>query len=97
MYAASSCRTVISHVTLPLPLTMSLIFFVRYNPHLISSRLSAHNLVSAFCAANFLRMTTDVSNFLVKLEAFFNSCILQGCKAHHPCTADYCPAPASAH
>ncbi|KAJ6991836.1 hypothetical protein NC653_015247 [Populus alba x Populus x berolinensis] len=44
----------------------------------ITINLSAHNFVSAFCAAKFLRMTEAVEkgNFVLKLEAFFNSCIL---------------------
>ncbi|XP_038893539.1 BTB/POZ domain-containing protein At5g47800-like isoform X2 [Benincasa hispida] len=44
--------------------------------------LSAHNLVSAFCAANFLGMneSTNEGNFIVKLESFFLSCILCGWK-----------------
>ncbi|KAK6149607.1 hypothetical protein DH2020_017132 [Rehmannia glutinosa] len=48
----------------------------------ITINLSAHNYVSAFCAAKFLRMTEAVENgnFVMKLEAFFSSCILQGWK-----------------
>ncbi|XP_044460609.1 BTB/POZ domain-containing protein At5g47800 isoform X2 [Mangifera indica] len=48
----------------------------------ITINLSAYNFVSAFCAAKFLRMTESVEhgNFVLKLEAFFNSCILQGWK-----------------
>ncbi|GFP92806.1 BTB/POZ domain-containing protein at5g47800 [Phtheirospermum japonicum] len=48
----------------------------------ISINLSAHNYVSAFCAAKFLRMTEAVENgnFVMKLEAFFSSCILEGWK-----------------
>lgn len=48
----------------------------------ITINLSAHNFVSAFCAAKFLRMTEAVEkgNFVLKLEAFFNSCILVGWK-----------------
>ncbi|EYU27638.1 hypothetical protein ABFS82_13G138700 [Erythranthe guttata] len=48
----------------------------------ITINLSAHNLVSAFCAAKFLRMTEAVENgnFIVKLEAFFSSCILESWK-----------------
>eukprot|EP00268_Persea_americana_P004007 TRINITY_DN11256_c0_g1_i2.p1 TRINITY_DN11256_c0_g1~~TRINITY_DN11256_c0_g1_i2.p1 ORF type:complete len:457 (+),score=70.99 TRINITY_DN11256_c0_g1_i2:350-1720(+) len=44
--------------------------------------LSAHNFVPAICAAKFLKMTESVhkGNFVSKLEAFFNSCILQGWK-----------------
>lgn len=46
----------------------------------ITINLSAHNFVSAFCAAKFLRMTEAVEkgNFVAKLEAFFASCILEG-------------------
>ena len=38
--------------------------------------------MGAFCAAKFLRMTEAVEkgNFVLKLEAFFNSCILEGWK-----------------
>ncbi|KAI3466481.1 hypothetical protein Pfo_023144 [Paulownia fortunei] len=48
----------------------------------ITLNLSAHNFVSAFCAAKFLRMTEAVENgnFITKLEAFFSSCILEGWK-----------------
>ncbi|KAJ7967860.1 BTB/POZ domain-containing protein [Quillaja saponaria] len=48
----------------------------------ITINLSAHNFVPAFCAAKFLRMTDSVEkgNFIAKLEAFFNSCILEGWK-----------------
>ncbi|XP_059667259.1 BTB/POZ domain-containing protein At5g47800 isoform X2 [Cornus florida] len=48
----------------------------------ITINLSAHNFVSAICAAKFLRMTEAVEkgNFVLKLEAFFNSCILEGWK-----------------
>ncbi|KAH6777204.1 Phototropic-responsive NPH3 family protein [Perilla frutescens var. frutescens] len=48
----------------------------------ITINLSAHNFVSAFCAANFLGMTEAVQtgNFLIKLDAFFSACILQGWK-----------------
>ncbi|KAL0310805.1 UNVERIFIED_CONTAM: BTB/POZ domain-containing protein [Sesamum angustifolium] len=48
----------------------------------ISINLSAHNFVSAFCAAKFLRMTEAVENgnLIMKLEAFFSSCILEGWK-----------------
>ncbi|KAM0054528.1 putative SKP1/BTB/POZ domain superfamily, NPH3 domain, NPH3/RPT2-like family protein [Helianthus debilis subsp. tardiflorus] len=44
--------------------------------------LSAHNFVQAISAAKFLQMTesVDKGNFVSKLEAFFNSCILQGWK-----------------
>lgn len=48
----------------------------------ITISLSAHNFVSAFCAAKFLRMTESIEagNFVLKLEAFFSSCILEGWK-----------------
>ncbi|XP_016902367.2 BTB/POZ domain-containing protein At5g47800-like isoform X2 [Cucumis melo] len=48
----------------------------------ITINLSAHNFVSAFCAANFLGMyeSTDEGNFVSKLESFFISCILCGWK-----------------
>ncbi|KAL5576364.1 hypothetical protein UlMin_018063 [Ulmus minor] len=48
----------------------------------ITINLGAHNFVPAFCAAKFLRMTETVEkgNFVLKLEAFFNSCILEGWK-----------------
>ncbi|XP_011095883.1 BTB/POZ domain-containing protein At5g47800 isoform X2 [Sesamum indicum] len=48
----------------------------------ITINLSAHNFVSAFCAAKFLRMTEAVEkgNLAMKLEAFFSSCILEGWK-----------------
>ncbi|KAA8519241.1 hypothetical protein F0562_013497 [Nyssa sinensis] len=48
----------------------------------ITINLSAHNFLSALCAAKFLRMTeaVDKGNFVLKLEAFFNSCILEGWK-----------------
>ncbi|XVE87603.1 hypothetical protein DITRI_Ditri19aG0001300 [Diplodiscus trichospermus] len=48
----------------------------------ITINLSAHNFVPAFCAAKFLRMTESVEkgNFVLKLEAFFSSCILEGWK-----------------
>lgn len=48
----------------------------------ITITLSAHNIVSALCAANFLQMTEAVEkgNFSSKLESFFNSCILEGWK-----------------
>ncbi|KAK8494812.1 hypothetical protein V6N11_081451 [Hibiscus sabdariffa] len=48
----------------------------------ITINLSAHNFVPAFCAAKFLRMTESIEkgNFVLKLEAFFNSCILEGWK-----------------
>ncbi|XP_021902292.1 BTB/POZ domain-containing protein At5g47800 [Carica papaya] len=48
----------------------------------IAINLSAHNFVAAFCAAKFLRMTESIEkgNFVLKLEAFFTSCILEGWK-----------------
>ncbi|XP_039053641.1 BTB/POZ domain-containing protein At5g47800-like isoform X1 [Hibiscus syriacus] len=48
----------------------------------ITINLSAYNFVPAFCAAKFLRMTESIEkgNFVLKLEAFFNSCILEGWK-----------------
>lgn len=48
----------------------------------ITINLSAHNFVSALCAAKFLRMTESIEkgNFISKLEAFFSSCILEGWK-----------------
>ncbi|KAL8469265.1 hypothetical protein ACS0TY_032186 [Phlomoides rotata] len=48
----------------------------------ITINLSARNFVSAFCAAKFLRMTEAVEpgNFVMKLESFFSSCILEGWK-----------------
>lgn len=48
----------------------------------ITINLSSHNFVSAFCAANFLRMSESISegNFILKLESFFLSCILSGWK-----------------
>ncbi|KAL5972418.1 hypothetical protein ACLOJK_041672 [Asimina triloba] len=48
----------------------------------ITINLSAHNFVPAICAAKFLKMTESVAkaNFVLKLEAFFDSCILQGWK-----------------
>ncbi|KAM7501082.1 hypothetical protein LguiA_025496 [Lonicera macranthoides] len=48
----------------------------------ITINISAHNFVSAFCAAKFLQMTEAVEkgNFVLKLEAFFSSCILEGWK-----------------
>lgn len=48
----------------------------------IAINLSAHNVVPAFCAAKFLRMTESIEkgNFVLKLEAFFNSCVLEGWK-----------------
>ncbi|XVF28088.1 hypothetical protein REPUB_Repub14bG0164900 [Reevesia pubescens] len=48
----------------------------------ITINLGAHNFVPAFCAAKFLRMTESIEkgNFILKLEAFFNSCVLEGWK-----------------
>ncbi|XP_015940362.1 BTB/POZ domain-containing protein At5g47800 isoform X1 [Arachis duranensis] len=48
----------------------------------ISINISAHNFVSALCAAKFLRMNDSIEkgNFVGKLEAFFNSCLLEGWK-----------------
>ncbi|KAM7265150.1 hypothetical protein ACFE04_002833 [Oxalis oulophora] len=48
----------------------------------ITINLSAHNFVPAFCAAKYLRMSesVDKGNLLVKLDAFFNSCVLEGWK-----------------
>lgn len=48
----------------------------------ISINISAHNFVSALCAAKFLRMNDSIEkgNFVGKLESFFNSCILEGWK-----------------
>ncbi|OWM85661.1 BTB/POZ domain-containing protein At5g47800 isoform X2 [Punica granatum] len=48
----------------------------------ITINLSAHNFLPALCAAKFLRMVESVEkgNFVPKLEAFFNSCILEGWK-----------------
>ncbi|GFZ03362.1 phototropic-responsive NPH3 family protein [Actinidia rufa] len=44
--------------------------------------LSAHNIVPMFCAAKILQMTeaTEKGNLVLKLEAFFDSCILEGWK-----------------
>ncbi|CAH1448185.1 unnamed protein product [Lactuca virosa] len=48
----------------------------------ITIDLSAHNFVSAICAAKFLQMTESIEkgNFVSKLEMFFHSCILEGWK-----------------
>ncbi|KAJ0446368.1 putative SKP1/BTB/POZ domain superfamily, NPH3 domain, NPH3/RPT2-like family protein [Helianthus annuus] len=48
----------------------------------ITITLSAYNIVAARCAARYLQMTEDVEkgNLVNKLEAFFNSCILNGWK-----------------
>ncbi|PON64249.1 SKP1/BTB/POZ domain containing protein [Parasponia andersonii] len=46
----------------------------------ITITLSAYNIVSARCAAEYLQMTEDVEkgNLIYKIEVFFNSCILNG-------------------
>jgi hypothetical protein len=48
----------------------------------ITITISAYNIVSARCAAEYLQMTEDVEkgNLIYKIEVFFNSCILQGWK-----------------
>uniref|UniRef100_A0A2P2LJW9 NPH3 domain-containing protein n=2 Tax=Rhizophora mucronata TaxID=61149 RepID=A0A2P2LJW9_RHIMU len=48
----------------------------------ITITLSAYNIVSARCAAEYLQMIEDVEkgNLIYKLEVFFNSCILHGWK-----------------
>ncbi|KAJ0431042.1 putative BTB/POZ domain, NPH3 domain, NPH3/RPT2-like family protein [Helianthus annuus] len=48
----------------------------------IKITISAHNIVSARCAAERLQMTEHVEkgNLVYKLDAFFNSCILNGWK-----------------
>lgn len=48
----------------------------------ITITLSAYNIVSARCAAEYLQMTEDVEkgNLLYKLDVFLNSCILNGWK-----------------
>lgn len=48
----------------------------------ITVTLSAYNIVSARCAAEYLQMTEDVEkgNLVYKIEVFFNSCILNGWK-----------------
>ncbi|XP_050371598.1 BTB/POZ domain-containing protein At5g47800 isoform X2 [Argentina anserina] len=48
----------------------------------IKINLSAYNFVPAYSAAKFLGMTesVDKGNFVLKLEAFLNSCILEGWK-----------------
>lgn len=63
----------------------------------ITINFNAHNIVSALCAAKFLQMTEAVEkgNFSLKLETFFNSCILEGWKDSIVSTADYrkvCPS-----
>lgn len=46
----------------------------------ITITLSAYNIVSIRCAAEYLQMTEDVEkgNLIYKLDVFFTSCILQG-------------------
>ncbi|KAM6562302.1 hypothetical protein CsatB_022300 [Cannabis sativa] len=46
----------------------------------ITITLSAYNIVSTRCAAEYLQMTEDVEkgNLIYKIEVFFNSCILNG-------------------
>ncbi|KAK4488808.1 hypothetical protein RD792_004598 [Penstemon davidsonii] len=46
----------------------------------ITITLSAYNIVSIRCAAEYLQMTEDVEkgNLIYKLEVFLNSCILHG-------------------
>ncbi|KAK7386743.1 hypothetical protein VNO78_27078 [Psophocarpus tetragonolobus] len=48
----------------------------------ITITLSAYNIVTARCAAEYLQMIEDVEkgNLIYKLEIFFNSCILNGWK-----------------
>ncbi|KAL8106371.1 BTB/POZ domain-containing protein At1g67900-like [Apium graveolens] len=48
----------------------------------ITITISAYNIVSARCAAEYLEMTEDLEkgNLIYKLEAFLNSCVLQGWK-----------------
>uniref|UniRef100_A0A7N0UXD7 Phototropic-responsive NPH3 family protein n=1 Tax=Kalanchoe fedtschenkoi TaxID=63787 RepID=A0A7N0UXD7_KALFE len=48
----------------------------------IQIRLSAENFVLAYCAAKFLRMTEvqEKGNLILKLESFFESCVLEGWK-----------------
>ncbi|XP_059657838.1 BTB/POZ domain-containing protein At1g67900-like [Cornus florida] len=48
----------------------------------ITITLSAYNIVTARCAAEYLQMTEDVEkgNLVYKIEVFFNSCILHGWK-----------------
>ncbi|KAI9126687.1 hypothetical protein K1719_002283 [Acacia pycnantha] len=48
----------------------------------IAINISSHNIVPALCAAKFLRMTDSIEkgNFVGKLEAFLNSCVLEGWK-----------------
>ncbi|KAF3431192.1 hypothetical protein FNV43_RR25922 [Rhamnella rubrinervis] len=46
----------------------------------ITITLSAYNIVSTRCAAEYLQMTEDVEkgNLIYKIEVFFSSCILHG-------------------
>lgn len=46
----------------------------------ITVTLSAYNIVSVRCAAEYLQMTEDAEkgNLICKIEVFFNSCILHG-------------------
>ncbi|XP_051116028.1 BTB/POZ domain-containing protein At1g67900-like isoform X2 [Andrographis paniculata] len=46
----------------------------------ITITLSAYNIVSTRCAAEYLQMSEDVDrgNLIYKIEVFFNSCILHG-------------------
>ncbi|KAL0336082.1 UNVERIFIED_CONTAM: BTB/POZ domain-containing protein [Sesamum radiatum] len=46
----------------------------------ITITLSAYNIVSIRCAAEYLQMTEEVEkgNLIYKIEVFFNSCILHG-------------------
>lgn len=48
----------------------------------ITITLSAYNIVSARCAAEYLQMTEEAEkgNLIYKLEVFLNSCVLQGWK-----------------
>ncbi|CAN0929360.1 BTB/POZ domain-containing protein At1g67900 [Linum grandiflorum] len=48
----------------------------------ITITLSAYNIVSARCAAEYLQMTEDAEkgNLIYKLEVFLNSCVLHGWK-----------------
>lgn len=48
----------------------------------IAINLSAHNFIPVLCAAKYLKMTESVAkgNFVIKLEMFFESCILHGWK-----------------
>lgn len=48
----------------------------------ITITISAYNIVSARCAAEYLQMTEDVEkgNLIYKLEAFLSSCVLHGWK-----------------